>query len=213
MAAPARRAPATHPTVYAGLSLAAAGLLVAAYAYTGSRVYDGTFAFVALVGGVLALAGILVSAWGRAVMAARAQRRGRGLDAAPAQEETAPTVAAVPEKSESRRFALPRLGRRERPAEDREKTSASMFSFRRRGEAPRAPEASLEPAEVSAPAAEAPAPEAPASGEAVAAPVAAEAPVAERVTMRCPRCGTTFTGEGVRPFTATCPSCALAAEV
>ena len=196
-AAVKRQSPPTHPTVWAGLGLAAVGLLVAAYAYTGTRVYDITFAFVAVVGGLLALAGILTAAWGRAVMSARAQRSRRGLlkeDAATAarearaEEERPPTVAAPASKRSfdfagAARRLLPRPAPREEKAADRK----ALFAFR----SPAAP-------------APAPAPE-----------PAAAAPAAEvkRVKVRCPQCSTQFAGEGVRPFTLTCPSCGFAAEV
>jgi hypothetical protein len=108
-----RSTPPTHPTVWIGLGMAAVGLLVALYAYTGARVYDIVYAVVALVGGIVALAGILTSAWGRAIMSARASRARR----ATMQAETLklgeevldpppPTVAEPPAK---RRLALPRM--------------------------------------------------------------------------------------------------------
>ncbi|HEX2022259.1 MAG TPA: hypothetical protein VHH36_06065 [Candidatus Thermoplasmatota archaeon] len=212
MAAPARRAPATHPTVYVGLGLAVVGLLLATYAYTGSRVYDSAFALVALAGGVLALLGIMTAAWGRAVMGARAQRRARGRPA-PEPAPGLPTVAAPEGKSEKRRipFPIPRRAKRET---GEAKPASNLFSFRRRSAPPPAPEEPAPPeAVIEAPAPE-PVPAPPAVEVAVAeAPVAAPAPVLERVTLRCPRCATTFTAEGARPFAATCPSCALVAEV
>lgn len=187
-AAVKRQTPPTHPTVWVGLGLAAAGLLVSAYAYTGTRVYDITFAFIAVVGGLVALSGILTAAWGRAIMGARAQRTSRGFPAkapakpAPANEPPAPTIAAPPGK---KRTAIDLAGaaRRLLPTKKPEKPKsngaggASVFAFR-------------------SPAVDAP----------PAAPL-------ERVTVRCPECGTTFSGEGARPFTLTCPKCRFAAEV
>lgn len=192
-AAVKRQSPPTHPTVWVGLGLAALGLLLAAYAYTGTRVYDITFAFVAILGGALALGGILTAAWGRAVMAARAQRSKRGLmkddavkaaHAAHVAEEAPPTVAAPASK---RSFDFARAARRLMPqprAKTTEGTSkGGLFAFRS-----------------PAPPVEAPA----------AAVVAAEP---QRIKVRCPQCSTEFSGEGVRPFTLTCPSCGFAAEV
>ena len=191
-AAVKRHAPPTHPTVWVGLGLAAGGLLVAAYAYTGTRVYDITFAAVALLGGVLALGGILTAAWGRAVMSARAQRSRRGLlrddavkaahDAHVADEPQPPTVAAPASK---RSFDFASAARRliPKPSPPREPADRkALFAFRTPAPAPAAP-------------AEAPA----------AAP--------ERVKVRCPQCATQFAAEGVRPFTMTCPSCGFTAEV
>lgn len=187
-----RQSPPTHPTVWAGLGLAAVGLLLAAYAYTGTRIYDITFAFVAVAGGLLALAGILTAAWGRAVMSARAQRSRRGLihddavkaaRAAHVAEEEPPTVAAPKEKrafdlARAAKRLVPRLPQREKP------DPKAVFAFR-----------SPPPAE--------PAPAAP--------PTPAGVP--ERVTLRCPQCDAKFTTVGVRPLTATCPSCGFAAQV
>ena len=189
-AAVKRQAPPTHPTVWVGLGLAAVGLLVAAYAYTGTRVYDITFAFVAALGGVLALGGILTAAWGRAVMAARAQRSKRGLlrddavkaahDAHVAEEAPPPTVAA-PASKKSFDFASAARRLIPKPAPAKEKPDRkALFAFR----SPAAP-----------------------------APVPAPAAEPERVKVRCPQCATQFAAEGVRPFTMTCPSCGFSAEV
>src|SRR5688500_9424356 len=112
MAATKRATPPTHPTVWIGLGLAGVGLLLALYAYTGTRVYDVMYAGVALAGGFLALGGILTAAWGRAVMSARAARERRQLiqkDAIVAGDEVAhqapPTVA---EPAVKKRFSFPK---------------------------------------------------------------------------------------------------------
>lgn len=189
-----RQAPPTHPTVWIGLGLAGVGLLVAAYAYTGTRVYDITFALVAILGGLLALGGILTAAWGRAVMSARAQRSRRGLisdDARKAArvahvavEEQPPTIAAPAAKREFR-FAqaakrlLPKPGA---PRAKKAEGGASVFAFR--STAP-LPSPSPSPSSVAI----------------------------ERLTLKCPECATEFTSEGVRPFTASCPNCDFAAEI
>ena len=122
--------PPTHPSVYVGLALSAVGLLLAMYAYTGTRVYDVLYALVALLGALVAVAGILTAAWGRAIMASRAARARRATRVpvkgeptpAPADEEAPPTVAAPPSK---KRFALPRPP-----------VGAAASLFRRRAEAP-----------------------------------------------------------------------------
>lgn len=206
--------PPTHPTVWAGLGLALVGLLVAMYAYTGTRVYDITFALVALVGGLLALAGILTAAWGRSIMAARASRSRRGLMEDDARKAAArgtvetlaeqpPTVAAPAEK---KRFKLPIPQRR--PKEPEKAAGANVFAFKRR-----ASPASERPAEPRDD------PRDPAVAAGLAAPAEtvevslAPAPVLERVTLKCPQCATQFTAEGVRPLTATCPSCAFSATI
>ena len=184
MAATKRAAPPTHVTVWVGLAMAAVGLLVALYAYTGTRVYDVTFAFVAVLGGLLALAGILTSAWGRAVMAARAGRARRltmQQDAMKLGKEVAvverpPTVA---EPASKKKFDFSATARRMMPERP---------SFLTRKSAP---------------------PPAPAE----AAPLAAAAAVLERVTLKCPQCASEFSAEGVRPFAATCPHCGFSADV
>lgn len=209
-------APPTHPTVWVGLGLAVVGLLVAMYAYTGTRVYDIRFAVVAAVAAVLALAGILVAAWGRSIMASRAQRSRRGLIQQDAMKlavetsapeamaevvgsETVPTIAAPAEK---RRFAFS-MPKRQAP---RERDHAALLgAFRRKQPAsddPRDPEvsATLAPAEV-------------VEVALVPAPEPARDPERERVTMRCPQCSTTFSAEGVRPFAATCSACGFSATV
>lgn len=183
-------APPTHPSVYVGLALATVGLLVAAFAYTGTRVYDVLYAFVALVGGLLAFAGILTAAWGRSILASRASRSRRGLDAPRALADEGPTppptVAAHPEKK-GFRFPMPKRREKVAPAAE----TGAVFAFRRRQEPAPAPEAAppLAQAEPAVPS------------------------VLERVTLRCPRCATQFAAEGTRPFTAACPSCAFSADV
>jgi hypothetical protein len=182
MAVATRKAPPTHPSVWIGLGLATLGLFVALYAYTGTRVYDVTFAAVALVGGVVALAGILVSAWGRAVMAARASRSRRSvmkedtLKLAEVALEQPPTVA---EPASKRRIDLANVFKIDLSA------ATSRLKFKR----------------------------APRPGGAEEAAVVETPPQSVRVTLKCPDCGTEFTSEGVRPFTATCPQCAFSADV
>lgn len=215
MAQTKRAQPATHASVYVGLALAAAGLLLAIYAYTGTRIYDVRFATVALGGALLAVAGIFVSAWGRAIMASRAQRSRRALihdDALKANDAVAPppTVAAPPSKRsfDFAKGARKLLQRKDKPA-DAERPLASgkgAFAFKRRAETPPPPAPAEEPAPPPRPAAQAPV-EPP-------APEAAPAePALERVTIRCPRCATESTFEGVRPFPISCPSCGLAGTV
>ncbi|HVM44543.1 MAG TPA: hypothetical protein VM582_01310 [Candidatus Thermoplasmatota archaeon] len=213
--------PPTHPTVWIGLALATIGLLLAVFAYTGGRVYDITYAFVALGGAVLALAGILVSAWGRSILSARAGRSRRAAisadalaigrpaaagEPAPAFSQDAPTIAAPREK---KRFPFPRP--RAKKAEAEPAIPAGVFAFRRREPpAPAAPEAesttALPPVPALAP------DEPPVALDAAPAP---REPSAERVrvTLRCPQCGTTFGAEGARPFEATCTSCGFSATV
>lgn len=211
-----RAQPATHPTVYVGLLMAIVGLLLAMYAYTGTRIYDITYAFIAIGGAATALVGILVAAWGRAVMAARAQRARRGLatrakesDIAVRVEETPPTVAEPAEKK--RRLAmppLPRLGRRKKDEGEAPpaKANASLFAFRRRNEAEAAPAAEAAPQDVTfveeAPAAHSGANDDPTADGAVV-----------RITLKCPQCRTEFSAEGVQPIAIACPSCGLAGSV
>lgn len=179
-----KNVPPTHPTVYVGLGLATVGLLLAVYAYTGARVYDIVYAFVALAGGMIAAIGILTAAWGRAIMSARASRQRRGLIAEDAAKvaaavgaEASPTVAAPRSK---RSFDFSR-SKKERPKETTA-SGGSVFAFKRR-------EAAMERA-------------------VDATPVEAVAPAApERLTVKCPDCGTVITAEGVRPIAVVCPSC------
>lgn len=197
--------PPTHPTVSIGLGLAVLGLLLTMYAYTGARVYDVAFAFVALVGGLVALVGILVAAWGRSIMSSRASRSRRtaiSRDAlAMARPDEAPPTLAAP--AQKRRFALPRPKPKKAP-EPTASPGAALFAFRRAGpvapDDPRHPEqaARLEPA--------------PADPSAVEpAPAPAGLPV--RARLRCPRCANEFLAEGVRPFDATCGACGFFATV
>lgn len=189
--------PATHPTVYVGLALAVVGLLLAMYAYTGTRVYDIVFAFVAVGGAVVALAGILLAAWGRSIMSARAARSRRSAmkddamklaDEVPSKgrakpvppPEDLPTVAAPASK---KRFDFSIGRRKEKPAKAAE--ASNVFAFKRK------------PAEAGPTTA-------PAAREASAAP---PEPAIERVTLGCPSCATQFSAEGTRPFRVTCPSC------
>ena len=191
----------THPTVWIGLALAAVGLLVATFAYTGTRVYEIGYAFAALAGGLLALGGILTAAWGRSIMSARAGRARRGLIATDAKKleerEDLPTVAAPKEK---KRFAFG-AKRKEKPLEA--ESVAGVFAFKRRAPDDPRPPAS-EPAPEPIPVVVTPAP-APAPAPADAKPV--------RVTLRCPQCSQQFSAEGVRPFAATCGNCGFSATV
>ena len=211
--------PATHVSVWVGLGLSIVGLLIAMYAYSGTRVYDITFAYVAMAGGVVALGGILVSAWGRAIMAARAQRMRRQTlqhdalkltEMGIAEARPPPTVAEPPQKKRFA-FALPgRKAKGEAPAVEGGASSGTLFAFRSRSAPPPAPEP--EPVAVEARALEIPAIE----GLVVDAPLPMEAAapaVAERVTLRCPSCGSQFSAEGVRPLAVTCPSCGFSATV
>jgi predicted RNA-binding Zn-ribbon protein involved in translation (DUF1610 family) len=200
----------THPSVWAGLVLAVAGLLVALYAYTGPRVYDIVYFFAALAGGLLALGGILAAAWGRALGASRrkrAEKAARFGAPAPAGAATAassraargdgraadapPTVAAPADK----RTILARLIPKGAPKEP-EAPPKPVFAFRRRGAG-------------AGPGAAAPA----ATAAAAVSVEPAKVPVRERLSMACPNCGEQFAAEGVRSFTATCPKCAFSAEV
>lgn len=194
--------PPTHPSVYVGLALAAVGLLVATYAYTGTRVYDITFAVVALLGALLALGGILAAAWGRSIMAARASRSRRGAIQAEAlkMEEDLPTIAAPKEK---KRFAFPLPKRAAKEKVPEGSGGAAVFAFRRRTEETPTP---VEAAPVEAAAAPEPV-------EALAEPAAGAAGEPVRVTLRCPQCAETFSAEGARPFLATCGSCGFSATV
>lgn len=174
----------THPTVYVGLGLTVIGLLLAMYAYTGTRVYDVTFAAVALGGGVLALVGIFVSAWGRSIMASRATRARRGLITKDAldltrPEKPAPPTVAAPEKK--RRFAFGgKKQKEEKPA------PGALFAFKRSGPAP----------------------------VPMAEPTAAPSDAGTvRAKLRCPQCANEFVAEGVRPFQATCGACGFSATV
>lgn len=187
----------THPTVWAGLGLAIAGLLVSVYAYTGARVYDIAFFFVAIGGGVLALAGILAAAWGRALGSSRRKRAEKAVrfgapataeagPERPAEKPAPPTVAAPAEK----RSILARLVPKGAPKEPAA-PAKPVFAFKRRG----------------APVAEA------GNGSAAVAVQASPVPVLERLTIACPECGETFSAEGIRPFNASCPKCSFSAEV
>lgn len=204
--------PPTHPSVWAGLALATIGLLVAMFAYTGSRVYDIVFAFIALGGGVLALAGILTAAWGRSIMAARAsraRRAGIAKDAMqmgkPVKVETAkgsedmPTIAAPSEKNRFS-FSMPKRAKKEEKPAD----PAALFAFKRRS----TPESA--PAPVTAR-------DDPRNPEIAAqlaqAPIAPEPSPTVKITLKCPQCGTQFSAEGARPFEAKCGSCGFSATV
>lgn len=214
--------PPTHPTVWIGLALAALGLLLAVYAYTGSRVYDIAFAFIALVGAFLALAGILTAAWGRSIMASRASRSRRAAFSSdamamsrPAEQPTSEEVPTVASSAEKKRFTFS-LGRRTKsePAREPEAIPAGVFAFRRREPAPArerepdVPEVAADEPLVTTAASE--------TSEDQDAPVRVViAPSADpvRVTLRCPQCGTTFSAEGVRPFAASCTSCGFSATI
>ncbi len=205
-----RAQPATHVSVWIGLGLSIVGLLIAMYAYSGTRVYDITYAYVALAGGVVALGGILVSAWGRAIMAARAQRMKRQTlqhdalkltEVGLAEAKAPPTVAEPPQKKRFS-FSLPaRKGKREAPAVEGAASSGTLFSFRARSAPPPAPEPARHEVEI------------PAIEGLVEAPLPMEAPAPERITLRCPSCSNEFSAEGVRPLAVTCPSCGFSATV
>jgi hypothetical protein len=188
--------PPTHPTVYVGLALASLGLLIALWAYTGTRVYEIVYAAIAGVGAFLSLAGIMVAAWGRSIMASRVSRSRRTLIAQdalavgrPASEaeamtaemgsETMPTVAAPTEK---KRFSFP-IPKRVKKEEIRPGPAAAA----RRG--------SLS------------GPDGPEDATLFAFRRKAPEPSPVRATLKCPQCSATFTAEGVRPFTATCTQC------
>lgn len=220
MAETKRAQPGTHPTVYAGLALATVGLLLALYAYTGTRIYEVRFALVAAGGAFCAILGIFVSAWGRAIMAARAQRSRRAVlhdDARRAADEglaPPPTVAAPVSK---KRFDFKLGARKPRPAREDapEKPAAKgAFAFKRRAAPPPppAPPAEEAPVDLAPPEPAPPLPE-PAPVVAVSAEPAPAAPALERITVRCPRCSTEFTAEGVRPIPILCPSCGLAGSL
>lgn len=193
MAQTKRRSEPTHPTVWIGLGLALAGLVVAMYAYTGPRVYDITFFFVAILGGLLALGGILASAWGRAVGQARRQRARRlsvsggkpgEVPVRKTKDAEPPTVAAPRNK----RSLLARF-----KIQKSEPAPKPVFAFKRKTapDAAAASDATPEPAEAPTP----------------------DAPRKERVTVQCPDCSTTFSQDGVRPFRVACPNCAFSSEV
>lgn len=221
------KAPPTHPTVWVGLALAVGGLLVATYAYTGARVYEVAFAFVALGGAIMALAGILVAAWGRSIMAARASRSRRAVfkDDALAlgrpvpvtqavtqpSSEDAPTVAVSREKKRFS-FPLPKRNKSSPTSRTDERSGASgagVFAFKRR-------QGSTDPAQAQT--AEAPPAQA---QQAPLPPIDAELdaigdlgePRIVRVTLKCPSCATTFSAEGIRPFQASCTQCGFSATV
>lgn len=213
----------THPTVWVGLALAVVGLLFAVYAYTGARVYDVRFAIVAIVGALLALAGIFVAAWGRSLMAARASRARRAgisadalamarppSDEAPApSSEDAPTVAAPPRERTRFAFSLPKRGRKEPAEEERRERAvpAGVFAFRRREPQPASEPV---PEQTAAPRLDDGAP----LVTLAPSPAQAQAPAeAVRVTLRCPQCASTFQATGVRPFEAICGSCGFSATV
>lgn len=201
-----KRATPTHPTVYVGLALAAVGLVLAMYAYTGTRQYDITYAFVAIGGGLLALAGIFTAAWGRAIMSVRAQRARRAahpVEPAKGAEVRAPPTVAAPQQK--KRFdlgnaAMKAFKRRRdhegaKPHEEKAASHQTAFAFRRRN-APAPPPSVDEPEETRA---------APAPALDPAAPA--------RLTLQCPRCAASFSAEGVRPLTVLCPSCGFSDTV
>lgn len=224
--------PPTHPTVWIGLGLAVVGLVVATYAYTGARVYEIGFAFVALFGAILALAGILVAAWGRSIMAARASRSRRTAfkedamalatpvavnELSTPSSEDAPTVAVSREKKRFS-FPMPKRGPKAEQKETAGGTSGaggSVFAFKRRAPSPEAEQSP--PAEPATVEAALPVPEVAAPPPAIDAELDAigdlHEPKTVRVTLKCPSCATTFTAEGVRPFQASCTSCGFSATI
>lgn len=85
-----------------GLAAALLGLLLALFAYTGERVYQLAWFYVALVGFALGAAGILFLGYDRAIAPELARRRARGLPPPPPFKERArslleedPALAAV----------------------------------------------------------------------------------------------------------------------
>lgn len=221
MAATRRAQPATHPTVYVGLALATVGLFLALYAYTGTRIYDVRFAFMALLGALLALAGIMTAAWGRAILSSRATRARRATihdDAIKAETDLAQTPPTVAAPAEKKRLDLRKWARRAKPApageEEAKPAAKGAFAFKRRAATPPPPappeERAAAPVDGAVATADAPPSEAPAA----AAPVVdAEPPAIERLTVKCPRCSTQFVAEGVRPIPIQCPSCGLAGKL
>lgn len=218
-----RTQPSTHPSVFVGLLMAIGGLLLAMYAYTGTRIYDRTFAYVAIGGGILALSGILVSAWGRAIMASRAQRarrvavrenaqqqdqkleekparRGFSLGRKRAAEARAPpTIAAPADKKRALMPTLPKLGRRGKAKPENGANGApSFFAFKRKNEGA----SSSGGASSSVVTEEQPADTDPTADGAIV-----------RITLRCPECNEQFTAEGVQPLTVTCPACSFSGTV
>jgi hypothetical protein len=69
----ARYASARRDLVWAGLGITALGLVLAAYAVTGDRIYDLTWAPIFVLGAAVALAGAGVAAWGRTGARTRAE--------------------------------------------------------------------------------------------------------------------------------------------
>lgn len=209
MAATRRAQPATHPTVYVGLALATVGLFLALYAYTGTRIYEIQFALVALLGALLALAGIMTAAWGRAIMSSRATRARRTVmhdEAVKAESDLAEAPPTVATPKEKKRLDLRKWARKAKPAEasGSDKPAAQgAFAFKRRAQAP----PPTPPEETAAPAS------APETAAAVDTPAEADAPAIERLTVKCPRCATQFVAEGVRPIPIQCPSCGLAGKL
>lgn len=199
MATATRKAPPTHPTVWVGLGLAAIGLLVAMFAYSGTRVYDITFALVATLGALVATVGILMAAWGRAIMSARAQRSRRAAMRSETLKlnemlEAPPTVAEPPVK---RRLDVKAwMGRRAKDeaadgnGRSPEKPRRPLFALR--GKASTSGAAGSAAVEVAPPAA---------------------APQRVRLTLECPNCQAQFEAEGERPFVASCPACGHAEAV
>jgi hypothetical protein len=121
----------------------------------------------------------------------------------------------VAEPPQKRRFAFALPGRRakgEAPAIEGGASSGTLFAFRSRSAPPPAPEPepAAEARALEIPAIESLVVEAPLAVEPDAAPAV---PERERVTLRCPSCGSEFSAEGVRPLAATCPSCGFSATV
>jgi len=228
----------THLSVWAGLALASLGLIVALISYTGPRVYDLRFAFVALAGGILALGGILTAAWGRSIMASRAQRARRGLtttsrsqgaSSSDTTERTSaamarppPTVAVQEEKPKPKAqkgvFAFGRGGKKAAPQQT---APGGLFAFKRSEEPSDAPASSAatsaahpndSPSVTSPPADASDAADA-AHGSAGSAGSAGSDAAITRITLGCPDCAHQFTAEGTRPFEAKCPKCGFAATV
>lgn len=106
----ARYRSARRELVWGGLALALLGLVVAVYAVTGDRIYHITWAPIFVAGGILALAGAAVAAYGRAGPRTQAEpllplREEQVADAAAADgaDETGPgATTTAPAASEDR---------------------------------------------------------------------------------------------------------------
>lgn len=93
----ARYRSARRDLVWAGLAVALLGLVVAAYAVTGERIYHITWAPVFVLGALVALAGAGVAAWGRTGARTEAEPLLplRGEDERPPPEAGGPEAAGA----------------------------------------------------------------------------------------------------------------------